>query len=125
MCVCAQLCPILCGLMDCGPLGSSLHGILQASILKWIAISSFRGSSQQKDQTCFSCTGRGILYHWASWEARPHLEGLLKCRHGAILPKVSDCLGLGLNLSLAFLTSSQAHAAAADWGLWSENHCCG
>ena len=95
------------------------------SILEWVAISSSRGSSQQKDQTCFSCTGRGILYHWASWEACPHLEGLLKCRHGSVLPRVSDYLGPGLNLSLAFLASSQADSAAADWGLWSENHCRG
>ena len=32
----------LCDPMDCGPPGSSVHGILQAGILEWIAISSFR-----------------------------------------------------------------------------------
>ena len=36
---CAQSCPTLCGLMDCGLLGSSIHGILQARILEWVAIS--------------------------------------------------------------------------------------
>ena len=36
--------------MDCSPLGSSVHGILQASILEWVAISFYRGSSQPKDQ---------------------------------------------------------------------------
>ena len=35
----------LCNPMDCSPPGSSVHGILQAIILQWIAISSFRGSS--------------------------------------------------------------------------------
>ena len=32
-------CPTLCDLMDCSPLGSSVHGILQARILEWVAIS--------------------------------------------------------------------------------------
>ena len=40
-----QLCPILCDPMDCNPPGSSVHGILQARILKWVAISFSRGSS--------------------------------------------------------------------------------
>ena len=40
-----QLCPTLCNPMDCSPPGSSVHGILQARILEWVAISSSRGSS--------------------------------------------------------------------------------
>ena len=36
----AQLCPTLCDLMDCNPPGSSVHGIFQARVLEWIAISS-------------------------------------------------------------------------------------
>ena len=39
----AQLCPTLCDLMDCSPLGSSVHGILQGRILEWGAILSFPG----------------------------------------------------------------------------------
>ena len=64
-CVHAQLlqsCPTLCDPMDRSPPGSSVHGILQARILEWIAISSSRGSSQPRDRTCFSCLGRQILY---------------------------------------------------------------
>ena len=41
----AQLCPALCDPMDCSPPGSSIHGILQARILEWVAISFPRGSS--------------------------------------------------------------------------------
>ena len=41
--------------MDCGLLGSSVHRILQAGILKWVAMPSSRGSSQPRDQTCLSC----------------------------------------------------------------------
>ena len=55
--------------MDCSPLGSSVHGILQASILKWVATSSSRGSSQPRNQTCGSCIGKRVIYHWATWEA--------------------------------------------------------
>ena len=35
----------VCGPMDCGPPGSSAHGILQARILEWVAISFSRGPS--------------------------------------------------------------------------------
>ena len=45
----AQSCPTPCDLMDCSPPGSSVHGISQARILEWVAISSFRGSSQTRD----------------------------------------------------------------------------
>ena len=41
----AQLCPTLHDPMDCGPPGSSVHGILQARILEWVAIPFSRGSS--------------------------------------------------------------------------------
>ena len=40
-----QLCLTLCDLMDCSPPGSSVHGILQTGILKWVAIAFARRSS--------------------------------------------------------------------------------
>ena len=49
-----QSCLTLCIPMDCSPPGSSIHGILQAGILEWVAMPS-RGSSSPKDQTCLSC----------------------------------------------------------------------
>ena len=59
----AQSCPAVCDPMDCSPPGSSVHGILQARILEWAAISSSRRSSQPRDQTQVSCVaGRLILY---------------------------------------------------------------
>ena len=51
--------------MDCSLPGSSVHGILQARILEWVAISSSRESSQLKDQTHVSYVsyfGRQVLY---------------------------------------------------------------
>ena len=47
----SQLCPALCDPVDCSPLGSSVHGILQARILEWVTISFCRGSSQCRDGT--------------------------------------------------------------------------
>ena len=44
-CLAAQLCLTLCDPLDYSPLGSSVHGILQARILEWVAMSSSRGSS--------------------------------------------------------------------------------
>ena len=41
----AQSCPIFCDPMDSSPSGSSVHGILQARILEWVAIPFSRGSS--------------------------------------------------------------------------------
>ena len=52
--------------MDCSPASSSVHGILQARILEWVAIPFSRGSSQPRDQTRVSYVsyiGRRILYH--------------------------------------------------------------
>ena len=57
-----QSCPTLCSPMDCSPPGSSVPGILQARILKWVTIPSSRGSSRVRDQTCVSHLGRQVLY---------------------------------------------------------------
>ena len=63
-CVCVCLiqksCMTLCDPMDCSPTGSSGHGMFQARILRWVAISFSRGSSRPKDQTWASCIGRRI-----------------------------------------------------------------
>ena len=59
----------LCNPMDSSLPGSSVHGILQARILEWVAISFSRGSSQSKDRTCVSCSGTKTLTH-CQWECR-------------------------------------------------------
>ena len=50
----AQSWPTLCDPMDCSLPGSSIHGILSARVLEWVAIPFSRGSSQPRDQTCVS-----------------------------------------------------------------------
>ena len=64
-----QSCLTLCDPMDCSLPGSSVHGISQARILEWVAISYSRVSSWPRDQICVSCIGRWILHHWATQEA--------------------------------------------------------
>ena len=56
-----QSCPTLCDPLDCGPSGSSNYGILQARILKWVAMPFSRGSSQSRDQTY-------IYYVYLPWQ---------------------------------------------------------
>ena len=74
------MCSVASGL--CNPIGYSLpgysvHGIFQARILEWVAISYSRGSFQLKDRTHVSwvyCMGQ-IFYHCATWE--PHEDILI------------------------------------------------
>ena len=74
MCVCsvAQSCLTLCNPMDCSPPGSSVHGILQARIVEWVAISYSRGSSQPRERTCISCLAGGFFTIEPA--QKPHLE---------------------------------------------------
>ena len=69
VCPVTRSCLALCDLMGCSSPGSSVHGIFWAIILEWVAISSYKGSFWPRDQTCFSCIGRWILYHLATREA--------------------------------------------------------
>ena len=60
VCALLQSCPTLCDPMDCSPPRSSVHGILQARILEWVATSSPRGLSRPRESNpCLLC-----LLHW-------------------------------------------------------------
>ena len=62
--------PTLCDPTDCSPPGSSVHGILQARILEWVAMPSSRGSSQSRDGTWLSPALAGEFFTTsATWEA--------------------------------------------------------
>ena len=54
--------------MDCSLPGSSVHGILQARIIEWVAISYFKRSSQPRGRTPIFCIDRQVLYHCVTWE---------------------------------------------------------
>ena len=62
---------------NCSLPSSSVHGIFQARILEWVAISFSKGSSGPRDRThifCTSCLGRQFLYHCATWDLSSDLK---------------------------------------------------
>ena len=76
------------------PPGSSIHGVFQAGILEWVAISSCRESSQPRDQTrvsWVSCAGRRILYYVGRVGSPPHPA------HGVFAPAAAGSLTGGLS----------------------------
>ena len=92
VCVCvhaytqsAQLHPTLCYPVACSPPapGSSVHGLLQARILEWIAIFFSRGSSQPRNWTQVSRIAGRFFTSWTTGEAPLPLSHL----GNAILPK--------------------------------------
>ena len=88
--------------MDCSPTGSSVHGILQARILEWVAISFSRGSSRPRDQTQVSHTAGRCLNLWPTREANIYVYVHLKPQ---ILKEISpeySLEGLMLNLKLQY-----------------------
>ena len=78
LCLVTQLCPTLCNPMDSSPPGSSVHGILQARILEWVAMPSSRGFSQLGDWTQVSHIAGRFFTIWATREAgRCNMQYLL------------------------------------------------
>ena len=100
----AQPCPTLCDPIDCSLPGSSVHGIFQARVLEWVAISFSRGSSRPRDWTrvsrivgrCFTfCLTKEIATHsnilawripWTEkssrlWSTGPHKVWLKWLKH--------------------------------------------
>ena len=66
----AQSCPTLCG-----PVDYTVHGILQARILKWVAFPFSRGSSQPRDRTQVSCIAGRFFTSWATREEQEYWSG--------------------------------------------------
>ena len=81
----SQLCPTLCDPMECRPPGSSVHGILQARILEWVAMPSSRGSSNRGIELSLSC-----LLHWQAGSLPPAPPGkpITRYRKGQIQNKM-------------------------------------
>ena len=79
MCVCliTLSCLTLCNPMGRSLPGFSVHGILQARILEWVAISSSRGSSWPRDRTWVSHIAGRLFTIWATREAPSHRHGWL------------------------------------------------
>ena len=69
-----QSCLNLCDPMDCSPPGSSIHGILQARILGWVAIFFSRGSSQPRARSWVSCIAGNLLASELPVKPKPSLS---------------------------------------------------
>ena len=69
VCLVAQPCLTLCNSIDCRAPSSSVHGILQARIVEWVAIPYSIGFSQPRDQTQVSCIAGRFFTNWAMREA--------------------------------------------------------
>ena len=98
--------------MGYSPPGSSIHGILQARIVEWVAISFSRGSSRLRDRILISCTGRQILHWRATWKALTTKPGMLqsmglqRVRHDRTTEQQQHCVDLA-SASLCILIISQ------------------
>ena len=66
----AQSCLRLCNSMDCSPPGSSVHGMLQAKLLEWVAIPFSRESSWPRNWIQVSCVAGRLLTIWATRKAQ-------------------------------------------------------
>ena len=76
----SQSCLTLCNSIVCSLPGSSVHGIFQARILEWVAISFSRASSQPRDRTQVSYIAGRHLTIWATREA--HIFSIIQDKCG-------------------------------------------
>ena len=77
--------------MDCSPLGSFVHGILQVRILEWVAMLSSRGSSQPRDGTQVSCIAGRFSTAEPPGKPKKHLQLKNKKRQMTQLKWASQC----------------------------------
>ena len=114
--LCLQACLTLCDSMDCSPPSSYVHGVFQARILEWIAISSSRKSSQPKDQTgisCASCLAVRFFYHWATREAfHPWIQLKMSWKWDWNTVKIQQLLCLNFS---SWMTAGSVSAVATRW----------
>ena len=93
----AQSCPTLCNPMD-----YTVHGILQARILEWVAFPVSRGSSQPRDRTQVSHIAGGFFTRWATREAQGSPGNLMEKHNPRCHPRPNQ--NLLFNKMLRWLT---------------------
>ena len=104
LCVCVLIWVRLWDPMDCSLPDSSVHGILQAKILKWVAISSSSGSSWPRGHntvSCVSCIDLQILYDWTTWANILYWKAAV----GATLGEKASVIIWNCNIFFKFLMS--------------------
>ena len=103
--------PTLCNPVDCSPPGSSIHGIFQARILEWVAISFSRESYQPRDRTQLSRTAGRCFTLWATREDFNPKER--QCQRMLRLPH--NCIHLTCEQSNAQNSPSQVSKVCELW----------
>ena len=93
----------LCDLTDYSPPGSSVHGILQARILEWVAIPFSRGSSWPRDWTWVSCTAGRSFPIWATRNFVPADQELLSPRSPQVLA-TTHLLSVSMDMPVLSIT---------------------
>ena len=88
----------------CDPMDYTVHGILQARILEWVAIPFFRESSQPRDRTEVSCMAGKVFTSWATREAptQRKLTVSSSCWQTLLLINILEIKGI-----LVYLTCSR------------------
>ena len=96
-----QSCPTLCDPTDCSPPGSSVHGILQARILEWVAMPSSRGSSRPMYHLLDPCikhaSPRLVHCRWILYTTEPQE----KPDYSKILPLILQMSTIGSSSTIA------------------------
>ena len=93
-----QLCLTLCDSVDCSPPGSSVHGILQARIVEWVAIAVSRGIFPTQGLNPGLLHYRRMLYRLSYWRSPKKLIILSNCL-------AVQCLGLSAFTARAWVQS--------------------
>ena len=130
-CSVPKSCLTLCDLMDCSLPGSFLHGISQAGILEWFAISFSRGSSGYRGWTRISCIGSHILYHWIASTVLPAWQAVFNACSTPLplslctleaweVPSTSDVTQHRGGSFKCWLNQVLSHSVVSDflWSLW-------
>ena len=111
-CLVAKSCLTLCDPMDCSRPGSPVHGILQARILKWVAMSFSRGSSWPRDQTWISCFAGGSFTVRAT--ATLTLQGIFARKHICLFGKYQGLIHFKTRKILLFCWATFLNSVLSD-----------
>ena len=111
-----------CNPMDCSLPGSSVHGIFQAWVLQWVAISFSRGSSWPRDQTQVSHIAGRCFTIWVTRDAPDGKESACNTRDQDSIPVLGRSLGGGQGNPLQYSCPEKPHGQRnlvgySPWGL--------
>ena len=110
-----QSCPTLCYPMD-----NTVHGILQARLLEWVAFPLSRGSSQPKDQIQVSRIAGGFFTSWATREALSEHMNIYFCQHKARLLEHPDFRNA--SFPAKYRKNPEAGLSECSSGTWKHKH---